>query len=186
MHTGVLALLLRDEDVLRAALRPVEGVRIHRVEVPLAKFVFGPQSLERERLALPDGYRLAAFPDSTASYDLVRSRTRIFRSDGTLSRMGGVAVYHRDGAGPVAWAFVSVDGSLSTLQVEPGHRGRGLAGVLVRETVRRAMGRDFGGVVRDGYWHADMEKGNMASKRVMEKCGGRMEWTVAWVAVEVV
>lgn len=202
IHTGILGLLVEDEDVAAAAVQrelvPVEGVKIHRVDAPLGKYIFRLEEEEDEEngngvderaSSLPEDYRLTAFPNDRHSYDLVRSRTRIFRSDEILSKMNGVVIYH-DGSGkdPVAWAFVSIDGSLATLQVEREHRGRGLAGLLVRETMRRAMTE--GGYARvmgdgDGYWHADVEKGNLASRRVMEKGGGRLEWTVAWVAVEV-
>lgn len=179
---------------------PVPGVRIHRVDVPLGKYIFRLENegngnsvyRESERESpLPENYSITAFPNTKHSYDLVRSRTRIFRSDEILSKMNGVAIYHHHhhGSGredPVAWAFVSIDGSLATLQVEREHRGKGLAGVLVRETMRRAMTEgDYARVVRDGYWHSDVEKGNLASQRVMEKGGGRLEWTVAWVVVEV-
>ncbi|PYH47853.1 uncharacterized protein BP01DRAFT_372031 [Aspergillus saccharolyticus JOP 1030-1] len=161
-------------------------------------------------------------------FALVRSRTVIPRSDATLAMLPGAAVYvHRpsdpdpgprgvgegEGEGesasggirtpetPVAWAFLGPDGSLATLHVEAEYRGRGLAGMVAHEAMRRGM-------VVDGRWsgndslngqngdggsdsqhqglvHTNVAMENKASRRVMEKLGGRLGWTVTWTVVEV-
>ncbi|OJJ99454.1 hypothetical protein ASPACDRAFT_120898 [Aspergillus aculeatus ATCC 16872] len=140
-------------------------------------------------------------------FALVRSRTVIPRSDATLAMLPGAAVYAQtsgtvDGGeeeeteNPVAWAFLGPDGSLATLHVEAEYRGQGLAGRVAREAMRRGM-------VEDGRWwngegegeedttedgmlvHTNVAMGNGASRRVMEKLGGRVGWTVTWTVVEV-
>ncbi|RAH63973.1 uncharacterized protein BO66DRAFT_433005 [Aspergillus aculeatinus CBS 121060] len=136
-------------------------------------------------------------------FALVRSRTVIPRSDATLAMLPGAAVYAPTaGAGdggtenPVAWAFLGPDGSLATLHVEAEYRGQGLAGRVAREAMRRGM-------VEDGRWwngngngeedktgegmlvHTNVAMGNGASRRVMEKLGGKLGWTVTWTVVEV-
>ncbi|EXJ81553.1 hypothetical protein A1O1_07617 [Capronia coronata CBS 617.96] len=94
---------------------------------------------------------------------------------------------------PVAWGFLGTDASLSGLHTEPEHRGKGLAGCVGRELLRRSAWR--GGV--EGHvdvdpdprsifnWgHADVSIQNKASRRVMEKLGGVARWKVAWVEVD--
>ncbi|KAL4803452.1 hypothetical protein BDV18DRAFT_144768 [Aspergillus unguis] len=98
--------------------------------------------------------------------DLVKSRTNIPRSKEALLAMGGVALYHRprhhhhhhqqqhldtnarNGTSskgeegnemPIAWAFLGFDGSMSSLHVEPEHRGIGLAGIVGKEVMKRGV-----------------------------------------------
>ncbi|KAL4992359.1 hypothetical protein BDW68DRAFT_98201 [Aspergillus falconensis] len=107
------------------------------------------------------------FTDSAGTYGiterhipLVKSRTNIPRSTEALLAMGGVALYHSpsrffpshaQGQGlveetargdremPIAWAFLGFDGSLSSLHVEPEHRGKGLAVAVGREVMKRGI-----------------------------------------------
>ncbi|KAL2863431.1 uncharacterized protein BJX67DRAFT_384748 [Aspergillus lucknowensis] len=141
--------------------------------------------------------------------DLVNSRTNVNRSREALMAMGGVALYHshsrpcplrEEGQGsrtglemPIGWAFLGFDGSLCTLHVEPQHRGKGLAGVLGREVMKRGVGvfeprggqPDTEGRGGEEWFYADVAVGNAASRRVMEKMGGVVGWTTAWLVVEV-
>lgn len=116
---------------------------------------------------------------------------------------------------PIAWGFMSVDGSLATLHVEPEHRGQGLAVTLSKEIMRRAMTMTVDksqerkrGIFRfrkedqsdssssssssnnenddrDAWAHADVATTNIASRRVMEKIGGKIAWTDTWTVIEV-
>ncbi|KAL4920102.1 hypothetical protein BDW62DRAFT_199190 [Aspergillus aurantiobrunneus] len=145
--------------------------------------------------------------------DLVKSRTSIPRSKRALLAMGGVALYHYpslvsgDGGDegkekgeaemPIAWAFLGFDGSLCTLHVEPEHRGRGLAGMVGKEVMKRGVevfGSSYldststpGGQAgaREEWFFADVAIENAASRRVMEKMDGVERWNVAWMVVEV-
>jgi GNAT superfamily N-acetyltransferase len=98
---------------------------------------------------------------------------------------------------PIAWAFLGVDGAVATLHVEPEHRGRGLALSLSKEVMRRGMATEgvfgakkFGlvdaelrGFVED-WVHAEVAGYNNASRRVMEKIGGKVLTTVVWTVIE--
>jgi hypothetical protein len=138
-------------------------------------------------------------------FDLVISRTHIPRSKRSLAQMASVALYYDNEANedaavgaeitlkqqenaemPIAWAFLGFDGSLSTLHVEPEHRGRGLAVLVGWEVMRVGMG-DGGifesGSSEEGWAYADVAMENVASRRVMEKMGGVVGWTVSWVVI---
>ncbi|PWY92806.1 hypothetical protein BO70DRAFT_376411 [Aspergillus heteromorphus CBS 117.55] len=145
---------------------------------------------------------------------LVRSRTVIPRSEETLAILPSAAVYRdsssaaagsgvavasvgeEEGEGkkseaepesesPIAWAFLGPDGSLATLHVETPYRGQGLAGCVAREAMRRGM-KDIQREKEGERWvHANVAMENRASRRVMEKLGGELAWTVTWSVLEV-
>ncbi|PLB52630.1 hypothetical protein P170DRAFT_453943 [Aspergillus steynii IBT 23096] len=155
---------------------------------------------------LPPGYRFSDRRGSSAlqprHYELICRRSAVFRTPKSLASFPGVAVYvdtpssssstgaDDNGEDPIAWAFLSADGTLAVLHVEPEYRGRGLAEAASREVMRRGMreGRMFlakGEQGRGKGWvHADVTPGNRASCRVMEKLGGEVSWTVTWTVVE--
>lgn len=175
---------------------------------------------------LPEGYYYGSTGLQPHHVELVKSRTHIPRTSRTLLAMPSVVVYYGGAASaspennantnevivddesrreeedlmPIAWGFLAFDGSLATLHVEPAHRGKGIAAILSREVMRRAMMK--GGVYDDdsqwsgdernskralGYAHADVARENAASRRVMEKVvGGKSwAWSVTWAVVEV-
>ncbi|RAH40237.1 uncharacterized protein BO95DRAFT_425151 [Aspergillus brunneoviolaceus CBS 621.78] len=191
----------------------VPGQKVHRYDhAPYVKYLFGREEVVCPRdggggsaATGQDGFRFHTRDGRQGvqpqHFALVRSRTVIPRSDATLAMLPGAAVYAPTaGAGdggtenPVAWAFLGPDGSLATLHVEAEYRGQGLAGRVAREAMRRGM-------VEDGRWwngngeedktgdgmlvHTNVAMGNGASRRVMEKLGGRVGWTVTWTVVEV-
>lgn len=148
----------------------------------------------------------------SSQLDLVQSRTHIPRPRRQLQSLPSVAVYcdaQSSGANsagedsdeqdemPIAWAFLGVDGAVATLHVEPEHRGRGLALSLSKEVMRRGMATEgvFGakkvdlvdgemrGFVED-WVHAEVAGYNNASRRVMEKIGGKVLTTVLWTVIE--
>ncbi|KAJ5377683.1 uncharacterized protein N7496_005092 [Penicillium cataractarum] len=148
----------------------------------------------------------------SSQLDLVQSRTHIPRPRRQLQSLPSVAVYcdsQSSGANsageeteqedemPIAWAFLGVDGAVATLHVEPEHRGRGLALSLSKEVMRRGMATEgvFGakkvglvdtemrGFVED-WVHAEVAGYNNASRRVMEKIGGKVLTTVVWTVIE--
>lgn len=163
-------------------------------------------------LSLPSGYRFHDRQGRTGvldcHLDLVQSRTHIPRSRTQLSSMPGVAIYYDgDGDGqsankseeeetPIAWGFLGLDGALSTLHVEPAHRGKGLALPLCRQIMRCGMASGVFGAeglpISDmdkekvgGWVHTEVAQYNRASRRVMEKIGGVVLATVIWMVVEV-
>ncbi|KAF3390525.1 hypothetical protein F1880_008998 [Penicillium rolfsii] len=175
--------------------------------------VAGQTNTEAEN-PLPDGYRYHDRRGRTGvlpyQLDLVQSRTHIPRPRKQLESIPSVAIYQDHGSAsnedqdesenemPIAWAFLGVDGAVATLHVEPEHRGRGLALSLSKEVMRRGMEADgvFGakkiglgdgemrGLVED-WVHAEVAGYNKASRRVMEKIGGKVLTTVVWTVIEV-
>jgi GNAT superfamily N-acetyltransferase len=98
---------------------------------------------------------------------------------------------------PIAWGFLGVDGALATLHVEPEHRGKGLAVLLSKAVMRHGMAADgiFGaGTIQSGdtlareqvgeWTHTEVAGYNKASRKVMEKIGGKVLTTVTWAVVE--
>ncbi|KAE8362068.1 hypothetical protein BDV27DRAFT_147291 [Aspergillus caelatus] len=229
LHTGLFSLLSASGDYTHSD--PVPGLRVHRFDdPPYVKYLFRGQdfvidspdssdssnSPDRAPAPLPDGFR---FTDKGGrigvqphQYDLIRFRTCVPRSRGTLTKLPGVTIYsdretqlqpHLSdssdaaensadraplGEMPIAWAFLGIDGSLATLHVEPGYRGQGLALNVSKEAMRRGMAE--GGIWRDRgeegeIWvHANVLESNTASRRVMEKLGGDIGWTCTWAVVE--
>lgn len=96
----------------------------------------------------------------------------------------------------IAWAFLGLDGSLSSLHVEPPHRGRGIAKAITRKLVENLaldpleMGfrttplADDGEGNGDGWVSADVAVTNEESKGVVRGVGGKEGWRVRWVSVD--
>ncbi|KAK3111668.1 hypothetical protein LTR53_012852, partial [Teratosphaeriaceae sp. CCFEE 6253] len=81
-------------------------------------------------------------------FGLVRSRTQIPRQERTMAILNSLAIYpstlaRSPNTPPLAWALVGLDGSLTSLHVEPEWRGKGLAQALTTKLFREMM---------DGYW----------------------------------
>ncbi|RAL02861.1 uncharacterized protein BO80DRAFT_402557 [Aspergillus ibericus CBS 121593] len=189
LHTGVFSSLLREKiEYATADLETdfIDGIKIHRYDrAPYVKYLFPEERIYAENEAI-SGFHFGDGNVRREDLGLVRARTAIPRSEETLARLRSCAVYrdtpvHSIGEGkPVAWAFLGTDGSLATLHVEEEVRGLGLAGFVGREVMRRGV-EDVGG----GGVHANVAMENRASRRVMEKLGGEVGWTVTWTVVEV-
>jgi hypothetical protein len=170
-------------------------------EPPCLKYIFpfesfehtaSSQNLDRQD-TLPPGYRCSALRQPQ---DLQRApdRTHIPRTVETLSLLQSRAIFHEGEPDPIAWGFVGIDASLTTLHTEQEHREKNLAVLLTRELLRM-QAQQFnkpvfvGGVdlrVDGGpnWANADVEKDNVRSRRVMEKAGGRLMWKDCWVELE--
>ncbi|GAB7363554.1 hypothetical protein MBLNU230_g3821t1 [Neophaeotheca triangularis] len=148
---------------------------------------------------LPAGFRWSKLhPDDLA---LVIKRSHIPRKPRTLGLLHNLAIYPEDGemeelglrrAAPIAWAFVGLDASLTTLHVEPEWRGLGLAGKLTGSLFRAGLEEfivneigDAAGVGDEIMAHAVVVQGNQASIRVMEGLGGLAGWWCYWVRVKI-
>ncbi|RVX68727.1 hypothetical protein B0A52_07613 [Exophiala mesophila] len=131
-------------------------------------------------------------------------RTPIPRTLTTLEQFTSAGIFHLDEPNPVSWGFLAKDQSISSLHTEDEHRGKGLAGYVARELLRRAAavvgknkdeeGGGGGGEeyerererkVNDTiyYGHADVSESNVGSRSVMEKLGGVPMWKTAWMEV---
>jgi GNAT superfamily N-acetyltransferase len=148
--------------------------------VPTMKFLFDPHKPSPQVKPLPEGLEFTTVQES--EFALVKSRTAIPRRTRTLRLLGSVGV--RTNAGQlIAWAFLGLDGSLTSLHVEPEWRGKGLAKAV---TVRlfgllRGPGSGFEGVAEDMAWnHSDVYLDNVQSASVARSLGGEDGWWVFW------
>lgn len=93
---------------------------------------------------------------------------------------------------PVAWAFVGLDGSLTSLHVEPEFRRLGLGRALVLRLFRGGEEGGEGGLM-GRFWEDGVEKlahgnvlvGNSASAGMCEALGAVEGSVVFWVGVRV-
>ncbi len=90
-------------------------------------------------------------------------------------RLPSVAVRLRDGT-PVAWAFIHMDGTLSTLHCEEPYRRRGIARAVAVKVIR-----DHNGTYGDDGWcHADVHIDNTQSQQVCRSIGAKIGWRTCW------
>jgi hypothetical protein len=117
---------------------------------------------------------------------LVRKRTDIPRQDATLSLLPSLAIFPDpvDGkeTAPIAWSFLGLDASLSSLHVEREWRGRGLAKKIAAKLFREGSVGVFGAKGDDDVWaHADVALDNGESRGVCKSLGGEEKWQVHWL-----
>ncbi|KAK4565276.1 hypothetical protein LTR86_003893 [Recurvomyces mirabilis] len=135
---------------------------------------------------------------SPTHFPLVRSRTPIPRQEKTMAVLPNLAIYpiqrsrpsktspeHDPVPNPIAWAFIGLDGSLTTLHVEPSYRNRGLAKALTTKLFRENMSGFWEGGAEETKWaHGYVVVGNEASSGMCRSLGGRSEWECYWVRVD--
>lgn len=141
--------------------------------------------------SVPSGFHLTKLSD--AQLQLMLDRSVIPRTLELLKSLVSVGLFADGVADPVAWGILSKDASVASLHTEPEYRGKGLAECVTRELVRRISSEfrsRYSGVegaeeadLSMPYAHADVSPANMASRRVFEKMGGRVGWSVAWIEV---
>jgi ribosomal protein S18 acetylase RimI-like enzyme len=130
-------------------------------------------------------------------FTLVKSRTQIPRQDRTLRKLPSVAIHPTDTSSttpqPIAWGFLGLDASLTTLHVEPGYRGHGLAKSLSLKLFSEEMRTYYqhdptttedGTPIEARYAHADVATDNKASQGVCESLGGKSHFEVFWIRVD--
>jgi GNAT superfamily N-acetyltransferase len=135
---------------------------------------------------LPDGLRWGVM-ESAMHFELVRNRTGIPRQDRTLAALPSLAIFQESDSGdeskPIAWAFVGLDACLTSLHVEPEWRGKGLAKLVTAKLFREKMDQFWEeGLVRQA--HGYVTAGNAASCAVCERLGGKSDWNVFWVRMD--
>jgi GNAT superfamily N-acetyltransferase len=172
------------------------GKVIIRVDEPYMKYLFPTrsphQSLEEQNgtescVVLPPGY---SFRSVQYQYlPMVLDRTSIPRGLDTMASFFNIGLFYNQEPTPVGWGFLGKDASLTSLHTEPEHRGKGLAVLLSKELFRQQNEhfRTLGDEGKDDeiFWaHADVAENNMASRKVMEKIGGKAEWQTCWIEVE--
>ncbi|KJX94255.1 acetyltransferase like protein [Zymoseptoria brevis] len=187
--------LLQAADVIRSPAGSESGEGM----VPNSTFLFDLEDgsvLLGVDDSLPDGLVWGKL--QWEDFKLVRSRTQIPRQDRTLAGLPCVAIWDvrevtstagggEDGGHgrgkPIAWAFVGLDGSLTTLHVEAEWRRRGLAQAITAKLFREEMeGLWEVGVKR--WTHGYVVEGNVASEGLCRRLGGRKVWDAFWVRVD--
>ncbi|KAF2482622.1 hypothetical protein BDY17DRAFT_311070 [Neohortaea acidophila] len=146
---------------------------------PNFTFVWDVDAL-RDR-TLPEGLRWGKL--RREDFALVRSRTQIPRQDRTMAVLPNLAIFPRDSDQPISWAFVGLDGSLTTLHVEPAYRGKGLAKTITTKLFKEKMER----FQEDGLprWaHGYVIVGNQESEGMCRSLGGKSGWEVYWLRVD--
>ncbi|KAI6800108.1 hypothetical protein KC363_g909 [Hortaea werneckii] len=119
-------------------------------------------------------------------FALVRSKSEIPRWDRTMASLPSLAIYPAGNGGsgaPVAWAFIGLDTSVTTLHVEPEWRGRGLGKAVTAKLFKQGMQRFWeDGVQRLAHGYVVM--GNKASEGMMKSLGGIDTWKCYWLRVD--
>jgi hypothetical protein len=147
----------------------------------LNKFLFKLYDLPITR-ELPHGLRWGKMREQ--DMDTVKARTNIPRSAKTLLSLESVGVFDIQSDKPVAWTFLGLDGSLTTLHTESELRGKGMAKAVAAKIMREyAPGL---AVDNDGnaWSHADVYLGNVQSEGVCKSLGGKALWKDYWVRVD--
>ncbi|CZS94540.1 uncharacterized protein RAG0_04488 [Rhynchosporium agropyri] len=149
-----------------------ERQRVNSVSEPFLKYVF-------KSVNLPPA---VAFKDGDLDYSeirkrdipLVLSRSPIPRRERTVVLFPSVAIAVDDE--PVAWGFLGADASLTSLHVEEGRRGQGLA-----KAVATKLFLDKASIYGpEKLYHADVGTKNLQSQGVCKSLGGKADFCVHW------
>lgn len=151
------------------------------LESRLTKFLFRISDLPRQE-PLPSGYQWTEMNE--LDLDFIQSRTPIPRPRHTLLSMKNVAVSETETNKVVAWVFLGLDGSLTTLHVEAEHRGRRIAKAIVSRLLRQYAN----GLAVDGdgnsWAHADVYDGNIQGGAVCRGLGASKTWPIFWIRIQ--
>jgi hypothetical protein len=137
---------------------------------------------------LPDGYELGTVPSD--QIELVTGTSKVKRQALTLLENPNAAVLFsgEDNHGKavlVAWAYLSIDKSLTTMYVLPEHRGKGLA-----KTVAGSLIKDlYDGVVgpertQSDWCIAQVASDNAESQAVCKSLGARFHGRTATLGID--
>ena len=151
------------------------------VDAELNKFLFRIADLPHTR-ELPDGLTWGEVEEQHVP--IVQARTSIPRAARTLLSLKSLAVFEHDSGRPVAWTFLGLDGSLTTLHTEPEYRGKGIAKAVAAKIINEnasGLAMDDNG---NAWSHADVYVGNVQSERVCRSLGGRAMWKHFWVRID--
>lgn len=148
--------------------------------VPNFTFIWDVDSLPTPK-ELPDELRWGELKPE--HFSIVRSRTQIPRQDRTLAVLPNIGIFSKNTMQPIAWAFVGLDASLTTLHVEPEWRGRGLAKAVTTKLFKEKMG---------SFWEEGMKRlaygfvivGNKESEGMCRSLGGKSDWLAYWLRVD--
>lgn len=150
-------------------------------ESELNKFLFKVSDLPQTK-ELPEELRWGEMRAKDIA--TVQARTPIPRATRTLLSMKSVGVFEKTTDRAIAWTFLGLDGSLTTLHTEPEYRGKGIA-----KAVAARIFRNFApelAVDKEGtaWAHGDVYAGNDQSEAVCRSLGGKASWKIFWVRID--
>ncbi|KAI9720416.1 MAG: hypothetical protein M1812_002922 [Candelaria pacifica] len=154
---------------------------------PYKKYIFNTQTNPPSTKPLPPDFTFA--PLRPEHFALVLSRTSIPRRERTLLLCPSMGIFPSPSTSttsntptepPVAWAFLSPDGSLASLHCEEPYQGQGLAKAVTSKLFEIGI-TSF---ASDGLTHADVDTENLASQGVCRALGARKGWEVYWTRID--
>lgn len=152
------------------------------LEAELNKFLFRVADLPPTK-ELPQGLLWGEMRAEDIA--VVQARTAIPRATRTLLSMKSVRVFEQATGRAVAWTFLGLDGSLTTLHTEPEYRGRGVAKAVAAKIFREhapGLAVDEKG---NAWAHADVYAGNVQSESVCRSLGGKASAKIFWVRIDI-
>lgn len=152
------------------------------LESELNKFLFKVSALPETR-ELPEGLRWGKMREQ--DIPIVVSRTAIPRGKKTLMSLESVGVFEIATDIPVAWTFLGVDGSLTTLHTEPEYRGKGIAKAVAAKIIREYAPELAVDEEGTAWAHADVYVGNSQSEAVCKSLGGKPLWKHHWIRLDI-
>jgi ribosomal protein S18 acetylase RimI-like enzyme len=150
------------------------------LEAELNTFVFKVSNLPQTR-SLPEGLRWGRMREQ--DMEIVQARTSIPRPKKTLLALESVGVFDERTDNAVAWAFLGVDGSLTTLHTEPEYRGKGIAKAVAARIFREyapELALDDEGTA---WAYGNVYVGNVQSEAVCRSLGGESMWKTFWIRI---
>ncbi|KAH7077019.1 hypothetical protein BKA63DRAFT_511239 [Paraphoma chrysanthemicola] len=150
-------------------------------DLELNKFLFKISDLPATK-KLPEGLRWGEVREQDIA--IVRARTSIPRTAKTLLSLKSVGVFEEKSDRAVAWTFLGLDGSLTTLHTEQELRGKGIAKAVAARIIRKhapGLAVDGNG---DAWSHADVYVDNVQSAGVCRSLGGKALWKDYWVRLD--
>jgi GNAT superfamily N-acetyltransferase len=151
------------------------------VNATLNKFLFKIKDLPDVK-ELPEGLRWGEMREK--DLPVVQARTSIPRATRTLMSLKSKGVFEEATDRAVAWTFLGLDGSLTTLHTEPEWRGKGIAKAVAARIIRECapgLAVDDEG---NAWSHADVYVGNVQSESVCRSLGGKATWKHYWVRID--
>ncbi|KAF9699869.1 hypothetical protein EKO04_002169 [Ascochyta lentis] len=165
--------ICREAGVLRSEFPGVNAV--------LNKFLFKIEDLPAVK-ELPKELRWGEMRKQ--HLPTVQARTSIPRATRTLMSLKSKGVFEEATDKAIAWTFLGLDGSLTTLHTEPEWRGKGIAKAIAA----RIIGECAPGLAVDdegsAWSHADVYVGNAQSESVCRSLGGKAMWEHYWVRID--
>jgi hypothetical protein len=127
---------------------------------------------------LPQGYELGKV--SANEIELVTGTSKVKRQPATLLENHNAAILYTNPDNTarkelVAWAYLSIDQSLTTLYVLPSHRGKGLAKIVAGSVIRDLCDGLVGGEkkIHSDWCFAQVAADNAESQGVCRSLGAR-------------